>query len=87
MIKLEALPPIPEETQRIARKAFRKGNRYLTLRDEMGSLLQSEGYARLYSSQGQPGLSPLELNLLLVVEQMEGLSDRNVVEAVVSRID
>ena len=87
MIKLEALPPIPEETKRIAKKAFRKGNRYLTLRDELGSLLQSEGYAGLYSSQGQPGLSPLELNLLLVVEQMEGLSDRDVVEAVVSRID
>ena len=32
----ETLPPVPEETKAIARAAFPKGNRYMTMRDELG---------------------------------------------------
>ncbi len=32
------IPPVPEETQRVARAAFPKGNVYVRLRDEIGTL-------------------------------------------------
>ena len=35
------IPPVPEETQRVARAAFPKGNLYVRLRDEIGTLLAS----------------------------------------------
>lgn len=31
---------VPEETSRVARAAFPKGNLYITLRDEIGTYLQ-----------------------------------------------
>ena len=37
--------PVPAETARIARAAFPKGNSYLRLRDELGSLYTDEALA------------------------------------------
>lgn len=34
----QPIKPIPSLTQEIARKAFPKGNLYMTLRDELGTL-------------------------------------------------
>lgn len=34
----QAIAPIPEETQRVARAAFPKGNIYLRMRDEIGTV-------------------------------------------------
>ena len=34
----QPIGPVPEETSRVARAAFPKGNLYLTLRDEIGTL-------------------------------------------------
>lgn len=87
MLKPAVLEAIPEETMRVAQKAFRKGNRYVALRDHLGQFLGQAAYEALYSTQGQPGLSPTELSLLTIVQQMEGLSDRAAAEALVSRID
>ena len=35
-LNLCPIDPIPEETARVARAAFPKGNRYMTMRDELG---------------------------------------------------
>lgn len=78
---------VPEETARIARQAFPKGNPYLLLRDELGVLYPDELFAPLFSSQGQPALSPGMLALVLVVQHIEGYSDRQAAEAVRSRLD
>jgi transposase len=78
---------VPDETARIARAAFPKGNPYLRLRDELGVLYRDELFADLFASQGQPALSPGMLALVLVVQQIEGYSDRQVAEAVRSRLD
>jgi hypothetical protein len=32
------IPDVPEETARVARSAFRKGNRYMQMRDEVGTM-------------------------------------------------
>jgi len=42
----QPIGPVPEETVRVARAAFPKGNLYLTLRDEIGTLY-SENYSLL----------------------------------------
>ncbi len=35
-LKSETIPEVPEETARVARAAFPKGNLYLKMRDELG---------------------------------------------------
>jgi len=44
----KSIEPVPEETARIARAAFPKGNVYLRLRDEIGSLYTDEAFADLF---------------------------------------
>ena len=38
-LRLQTVPSVPEETARIARAAFPKGNLYMQIRDEIGILL------------------------------------------------
>lgn len=45
--------PIPEETQRVARAAFPKGNLYMRMRDEMGDVYQDEQFIELFPGRGQ----------------------------------
>ena len=48
----QAIPPIPEETARVARALFPKGNRYMQLRDELGTISTDEQCAALYAEGG-----------------------------------
>lgn len=79
---------IPEETACVAHKAFPKGNVYLTMRDELALWYKDSEYASLFPShQGALAHSPGRLNLIMVMQYAEGLSDRQAAEAVRSRID
>jgi transposase len=78
---------VPEETARVARKAFPKGNVYMKMRDELGVLYKDSDFAPLFSSQGRPAEAPGHLNLVLIIQYAEGLTDRQVAEAVRGRID
>ena len=78
---------IPPETVRIAKAAFPKGNVYLTLRDELGSLFVDSDFADLFAAVGHPSLPPWQLALVTVMQFREILSDRQAAEAVRSRID
>lgn len=78
---------IPEETQRVARAAFPKGNPYMCLRDEMGSLYEDNVFAPLFSVMGQPALAPWRLAWVTVMQFAEGLTDRQAADAVRGRID
>ena len=78
---------IPSLTKEIAQKAFPKGNQYMTLRDKLGIFYDDDDFAELYSSEGQPALSPGSLALICVMQYMANLSDRGTVEAVAARID
>lgn len=78
---------IPEETVRIAKAAFPKGNVYLKMRDELGVLYQDSQFAELFPTTGQRALSPGLLALVTVMQFAEGLSDRQAAEAVRARID
>jgi transposase len=78
---------IPEETVRVARQAFPKGNVYMRMGDEMGSLYQDEQFASLFSTLGQSGLSPGNLGQIMVMQYAEGLTDAQAASASASRID
>jgi len=78
---------IPEETVRIARAVFPKGNAYMRIRDELGELYEDEKFTGLFSKEGQPGEAPGLLAVVSIFQFMEGLSDRQAANAVRSRID
>jgi transposase len=78
---------VPEETARVARAAFPKGNRYLEIRDVLGTIYSDELFADLYPQRGQPAAAPWRLALVTVFQFVEGLSDRQAADAVRGRID
>tara|TARA_B000000460_G_scaffold241792_1_gene208805 strand:+ start:191 stop:1840 length:1650 start_codon:yes stop_codon:yes gene_type:complete len=78
---------IPEETVRVARASFPKGNPYMTLRDELGLLYTDRHFAPLFAPQGPSAQSPGQLALVTILQFAEGLSDRQAAEAVRGRID
>jgi transposase len=41
-VKPSPIPPIPEQTKTVAEAAFPKGNVYMQMRDEIGSLYQDD---------------------------------------------
>jgi len=81
------ISPVPEETARVARAAFPKGNRYLEIRDVLGTIYTDELFADLYPRRGQPTEAPWRLALVTVFQFVEGLSDRQAADAVRGRID
>ncbi|MFF3786687.1 IS1182 family transposase [Streptomyces sp. NPDC001933] len=78
---------IPAETVRVARAAFPKGSLAIRVRDELGPLFADEEFADLFPSRGRPAWSPGRLALVLVLQFVEGLTDRQAAEAVRARID
>ncbi len=83
----QPLPPVPDDTARIARAAFRRGNPYVLLRDRLGAVFADADFADLYPKRGQPAYAPWRLALVTLMQFREGLSDRQAAEAVRGRID
>ena len=83
----QATYPIPEETQRVARAAFPRGNLYMQVADHLGPIYHDAQFAALYPTRGQPAEAPARLALATVLQFAEGLSDRQAADAVRSRID
>lgn len=79
--------PIPDDTARVARAAFPRGNTYMRVRDVFDGLYTDELFAPLFPSRGQPAEAPWRLALVTVMQFAEGLSDRQAAEAVRGRID
>ena len=87
MLRRQPLPPIPQETARVAQAAFPKAHSYLRLADELGPLFTDETFEALFPTHGQPACSPWRLALVTILQYAEGLSDRRAADAVRSRID
>jgi transposase len=87
MIKMEAIPEIPESTAAVAKAAFPRGNRYMLMRDQLGTFFADQEFADLFAKQGQPGITPWRLALVQIFAYMEDLSDERAADAVRSRID
>ena len=86
-LKPELILEVPELTEEVARAAFPKGNPYLTLRDNLGTIFEDEDFIDLFPEHGQPALSPWRLALVTIMQFRENLTDRQAAEAVRSRID
>ena len=86
-LRPEPIGSVPEETARVARAAFRRGNVYLKLRDELGTIYTDAAFAALFPTHGQPAEAPWRLALVTVLQFAEGLSDRQAAEAVRARLD
>ena len=78
---------IPEETARVARAAYPKGNIYMKMRDALGTIYQDESFAHVFPQNGRPVEAPWRLAFITVVQFMEGLPDRQAADAVRGRID
>jgi transposase len=87
MLRPMPIGPIPPETARVARAVFPKGNRYLRVADELETLFTDDAFLALFPSHGQPAQPPWQLALVTILQFAEGLSDRQAVHAVRSRID
>lgn len=86
-LKPHEVNPIPEETIRVARRAFPKGHALMRLCDHLGPIYTDAQFLPLFPPDGQPALSPGRLALVSVLQYAEGLSDRQAAEAVRSRIE
>src|SRR5262249_12440410 len=86
-LQAQPIPRIPETTAKIARRAFRKGNVYMQMRDLLGTFFTDDQFADLYPADGQPAYAPWRLALVSVMQFAENLSDRQALDAVRARID
>ncbi len=80
------IPPVPEETARVAHAVFPRGNVVMQLRDALGAIYTDEAFADLFPTHGQPALAPWRLALVTVLQFMEHLTDRQAAEAVCDRL-
>ena len=77
------LPPVPEATAAAVRAAFPKGNLSVNLRTEFGTLYDDQLLADLYADHGRPvDVAPWRLALVMVMQYIEGLTDRQAADAV-----
>jgi hypothetical protein len=67
------VPPVPAETARIAQAAFPKGNPYLLLRDQLGTMYQDRDFIALFPRAGTPAAAPWRLALVTVLQFAEKL--------------
>jgi transposase len=83
----QPIEPVPEDTARVARAAFPRGNTYMALRDELGTVFSDQDFAALFPARGRPAETPWRLALVTIFQFIEGLSDRRAADAVRGRID
>jgi transposase len=84
-LRPNGLTRIPAETSRVARAAFPKGCLAMRARDALGPLFTDEQFAELFAARGRPAWSPARL--ALVLQFVEGLTDRQAADAVRGRLD
>ena len=83
----QAFCPVPEETARVAHAAYPKGNLYMQVRDELGTVYDDENFVHLFAYCGQPAEAPWRLLLVSLLQFAEGLSDRQAADAMRGRLD
>src|SRR2546429_9950803 len=77
----QKLPEIPEETARIAKILFPKGNKYMWLRDGLDAIYNDEQFTSLYPNVGQLAEQPWILAMMSIIQYMENYTDRQAADA------
>jgi transposase len=52
------LDPIPEETARVARAVYPRGNLVMHLREVLGGLYQDQAFVGVFATRGRPAEAP-----------------------------
>ena len=78
---------VPTLTAQVARAAFPNGNRYMQMRDPLGTIDADVQFADLDPPVGQPAEAPWRLALVTLMLCAEHLTDRQAAEAVRGRLD
>jgi transposase len=86
-LKSQPVESVPQQTQLVAKAAFPKGNLYIKMREELGTIFQDQDFEKLYPKRGKPGFEPWRLALVTIMQFAENLSDRQAADAVRARID
>jgi len=86
-LRPENIFPAPLQTAQVAQSAFPQGNRYMSLRDNLGTIYEDALFDDLFSKRGQPAQAPWQLALVTLMQFTENLSDRQAADAVRGRID
>jgi transposase len=86
-LRPNGLTQIPAETSRVARAAFPNRCLAMRARDALGPLFTDEQVTELFAARGRPAWSPARLVLVLVLQFVEGLTDRQAADAVRARLD
>ena len=86
-MKPQGLEPIPEETERMAKRSSPKGTLAMQLRDALGPTYSDEAFAGLFPKRGKGAIKPSGLAMVTVLQALEGLTDRQAAEYVRMRID
>ena len=87
-VRSQPLLPVPEATLAAAQATFVKGNLYVDLRAEFGTLYDDQLLADLYPPFGRPvEVAPWRMALVVVMQYIEGLTDRQAADAVRRCID
>jgi transposase len=82
-LRPQSLPPVPKATVAAVQAAFPKGNLSVELRAEFGALYGDQLFADLYPPSGRPvEVAPWRLALVVVMQYLEGLTDRQAADAV-----
>ena len=82
-LRPESLPPIPDTTAAAVQAAFPKGNLSVDLRTEFGTLYHDQLFADLSPPEGRPvEVAPWRLALVMVMQYIAGLTDRQAADAV-----
>src|SRR6266699_1061101 len=86
-LKPMPIPPVPEEMARVARAVFPRGNVLMQMRDTLGTIYPDEAFVDLFPTHGHPAEAPWRLALIMVLQCMEHLTDRQAADAVRRRLD
>src|SRR3954467_8558279 len=78
--------PVPDDTVKVARRPFTRGNLLLSLRDKLGPIFDDGRFASLFPGKGQPAEAPWRLALVTLLQFAEDLSDRQAADAGLSGI-
>lgn len=85
---IDDLAKVPENTAKLAKALTkRKKNAYVAIADRFGLFLKTEEFAELYAKTGKYAFCPVRLALTVLIQFAEDLSDREVVDAIINRID
>lgn len=88
VLRPQSIPPVPTATAAAVHAAFPKGNLLVDLRAEFGTLVDDTFFADLYPATGRPvHVAPWRLALVVILQYLEGLTDRQAADAVRRCID